>query len=63
MLNNELNYDMQNKKISKCCYTVEIFDVLTRDELSFLMNKVNWKHEELFQSLIVVNSTSEKHIE
>ena len=63
LLDEEGNYDMQNKRLANVATSIENCDVVTRGEVNSIVNEADEKHEELFQNLIVINSTSERHDE
>ena len=63
LLDEEGNYDMQNKRLANVATSIENCDVVTRGEVNSIVNEADEKREELFQNLIVVNATSEKHDE
>ena len=63
LLDEEGNYDMQSKRLANVATSIENCDVVTRGEVNSIMNNADDKHEELFQNLIVINSTSERHDE
>ena len=63
LLDKEENYGMQNKRLANVATSIENCDVITRGEVNSIVNEADEKHEELFQNLIVVNATSEKHDE
>ena len=47
----------------KVATSIENCDVITRGEANTLKSEADDRHEELFQTLIVINSTSERHDE
>ena len=59
----KLKYDMQNKRLVNVATSVEKCDVVTRGEVTILKNEADDTHEEVFQNLIVIKSTSERHNE
>ena len=54
---------MQNKRLVNVATSVEKCDVVTRGEVTILKNEADDTHEEVFQNLIVIKSTSERHDE